>query len=138
MMPGRPLPVRRFNPPKIGQRFRSPEDAQAMRRAWLDLIADAGRTAERLEASDGEELLEPLDLAHALKTIDQHSYPAPGASAQGAAYAFLLQLRGVLEAGSARTRSVLAPALAASAKALATLLNDQAVTAAGVWKGKND
>jgi hypothetical protein len=134
----RQVPVRRFTPPGIKPRSRSGEDAQAVRRSWLDLIAEGGRTAERLEASDGEELLEGLDLRHGLARIDPHSFPVVTASAQGAAYAYLLQLRGVLDAGAPRTRAVLAPALAASAKALDTLLNDQAVAAAGVWKGKND
>lgn len=133
-----PQALRRYPAPKIKPRPRPVEDRTAVRRAWLDLLADAVLFAERLEASDGEEQLEPTHLRHGLVRMDPHSFPPPGASAQGAAYAFLLQLRAALDAGTARTRAVLAPALAASAKALDALLNDQAVDAASVWKGRDD
>lgn len=128
--------ARAFNPhrPAARPKPRARPDPTAVRRVWLDLVADAGRVAARLVDSDGEELLEPLDLRHALSTLDAHSFPTPGASAQGAAYAFLLQLRGVLEAGTPRVRAVIAEALAASARALDQLMNDQAVAAAASWK----
>lgn len=134
-----PLPVRRFNPPKIKPRPRPTEDRLTIRRAWLTLLEDAGKFAERLAISDGEEMLEPVNLRHALARLDAHSFPPPGSSAQGAAYAFLLQLRATLDAGLPRTRAVLAPALAASAKALDTLLNDERVSAAeATWKRGDD
>jgi hypothetical protein len=124
--------------PTSGRHSQQPRRVEpgAVRRAWLDAVTDAGRLVERLAASDGEELLEPDGLRHASVWLQEASFPVPWASARSAAHAFLLQLRAVLGAGEARTRAVLAPALGASAQALDTLMNDQAVAAARASWGR--
>ena len=99
----------------------------AMRVAWSEITGEALVLAERLIATDGHEAVEALDLRAKLSAVVEggaDGFPVQGASAAKAAMAFAQTLRALFEASLPRRRAILAPMVAAGAKAVAELITD--------------
>lgn len=106
----------------------------ALRQAWRALLADASRLAERLIASDGEEAVHTLHLRHDSKRFSAVEFPAQGDSARQAADAFKAALNALFDAGLPRRKALLAPMVAAGAKALTDLITEEQTREADAWR----
>lgn len=109
----------------------------ALRLAWAEITGDALMLTDRVQATDGEQTLEALDLKARLAAVLEagaEGFPVQGASASKAAMAFAHALRGLLEASLPRRRAILAPFVAAGAKAISELIIDHQDRQADAWR----
>lgn len=114
---------------KTASRLGSLEARAERRRAWVALIAHGGAVSETWPYG------KLADFRHALLRADPLHFPVEGLSAKRAALGFR-ELAGAfagVEVSTAR-RAILAPAVAAAAKALDELLHEDArALAARAW-----
>lgn len=132
-MTGHPL-VRDFDARRNRFAVEKAERRVALRQGWTALLADASLLADRLIATDGEEAVETLYLRHSSRQLDAADFPAQGDSARKAADAFKTALTALLDAALPRRKAVLAPMVAAGAKALADLITEEQTREADAWR----
>lgn len=109
----------------------------ALRQAWTEITGEALSMAERLIATDGEEAIEALDLKAKLSAVVEggaDGFPVQGASAAKAAMAFAQTLRALFDASLPRRRAILAPMVAAGARAVAELISEHQTRQADGWR----
>jgi len=105
----------------------------ASRRAWLDLVAQAGQLAGAVVASDGEAATDDLHLRGALRVLADAPFPSDEASSQRAGEAFIAALRALLMAERPRRKAILADLVASAAKAVGDVFDDESALATAVW-----
>jgi len=108
----------------------------AHRRAWSDLLTASDRLTTRLIATDGEEAVEDLHLRGLLRGLGEVAFPVDEASARRAGEAFIHSLRALLVAERPRRKAILAPLVAAGAKALGELIVDTQELEAATWQAR--
>jgi hypothetical protein len=102
-----------------------PPDANAVRRHWRELAEAALGLANSGVASDGRETSERLEFRHSLARAPAFPMPAGDAAAQAVVKAFAHAANAMLCAGTDERRAIIAPLLAAAAKAIESLLDEE-------------
>lgn len=132
-MTGHPL-VRDFDARRNRFAAEKAERRVVLRQAWAELIVETARVVERLIATDGEEVVETMYVRHGARALDAAEFPVQGASARTAAQAFKTALAALLDADLPRRKAVLAPMVAAAAKALTDLITEEQTREADAWR----
>ena len=107
------------------------------RNQWRGLLKDVGELARRIVLADGERSPVPIDLRHQLAGLERLTFQVEGAAAQAMAAAFRLQASALIDATIPRRRVAIALGLAGSVEALNTLMDDQQLREAAVWRGRS-
>jgi hypothetical protein len=108
-----------------------------LRVSWAEIAHDALALTERLIATDGVESVEPLYVVAKLKVVLEGGtagFPVQGASAGKTAMAFAQSLRALLDASLPRYRAIMAPFVAAGARAVAELITEHQTRQADAWR----
>lgn len=105
---------------------------------WGEAIASVRRAAERLEATDGREVIEDLELRFQLKMLDAQRFPVEAASARACAAAFLGVARALFHQDTTMPplRARLAGGALGLAVALDGLLADRLADETQVWRDR--